>query len=190
VKNLAVFFPGRKYSVDCPLLYYSDFLLSVNDYKIKHLNYSKNRNDLTKMDLEKEVKENIEYAYNELWDIDFSKYDEIVFVAKSIGTIISLMALKKLGLKNVKLILMTPLEQSILLLKEFDDEVLKECIIIAGDRDDFIDFNIILEFTKDKNIPLIKYNNLGHSLENDNPYESILIVSEIIKEIERFLWRY
>ena len=190
MKKLAVFFPGRKYSVDCPLLYYSDFLLSVKDYKIKHLNYSKTRDDVSKMDLDREIEENIKFVNDELKGIDFSEYEEIVFIAKSIGTALLIKALKEFKLKKAKLILMTPLEQTLELMKDIEESFFKDSLIIAGDNDNFINFNKIMEFTSNKDIKLIRLNNLGHSLENDDPYESINIVSDIIKEIERFLWGY
>ena len=40
-KKIAVFFPGRRYSVDCPLLYFADFVCSMKGYDRAFLHYAR-----------------------------------------------------------------------------------------------------------------------------------------------------
>ena len=91
MKKLAVFFPGIGYTVDKPLLHYSRKLVTDAGYEVKLLPYSgfpqKVKGDRDKM-LESY---RIALAQSEemLSDIDFSDYNSVLFVGKSIGTIVA-----------------------------------------------------------------------------------------------------
>ena len=39
MKKLIVLFPGAGYGLDCPLLYYADFLFETNGYERIHMDY-------------------------------------------------------------------------------------------------------------------------------------------------------
>ena len=91
MKKLAVFFPGIGYTVDKPLLHYSRKLVTDAGYEVKLLPYSgfpqKVKGDRDKM-LESY---RIALAQSEemLSGIDFSDYYSVLFVGKSIGTIVA-----------------------------------------------------------------------------------------------------
>ncbi|MBQ8316380.1 MAG: alpha/beta hydrolase, partial [Lachnospiraceae bacterium] len=85
MKKLAVMFPGVGYTMDFPLLYYESFLYYAKGYEQIHMKYN---SILFDPDLTKEEKtlKAREYIWEKAKDIDFSAYDEVVFLSKSFGT--------------------------------------------------------------------------------------------------------
>ena len=113
-KRLAVIFPGIGYHCDKPLLYYSRKLAKEQEYKeIISLEYSYTGKNIRGN--EKKMQEVFDVLYQQaeklLETIDFSKYDDILFISKSVGTVISSAYAKKHKIQ-CKQILYTPLEQT------------------------------------------------------------------------------
>ena len=100
--KIAVFFPGIGYHCDKPLLYYARKLVQEYGYeKIVMQEYSYNgkniRGDKKKM---QEAFESL-YAQAEkkLEEIAFDEYSEVLFISKSVGTIIASAYAKKYKIK-------------------------------------------------------------------------------------------
>ena len=112
LSKLAIYFPGIGYHCDKPLLYYSRSLARELGYKeYRNISYTYEgqniRGDQAKM---REAYEVLFWqAEEELKDIDWSAYDEILFISKSIGTLIAASYAKKYGLIGVRQVLYTPL---------------------------------------------------------------------------------
>ena len=90
--KLAIFFPGIGYHCDKPLLYYSRKLSQECGYKETiTLSYSYDGGNIRGN--EKKMQQAFESLYvqaeKSLSVIDFNKYDEILFISKSVGTIIA-----------------------------------------------------------------------------------------------------
>lgn len=108
MSKLAIYFPGIGYHCDKPLLYYSRSLARELGYQeCRNISYTyegKNiRGDQAKM---REAYETLfQQAEKELEEIDWSVYDDILFVSKSIGTIIAASYVKKHGLVGVRQVL-------------------------------------------------------------------------------------
>lgn len=115
MSKLAIYFPGIGYHCDKPLLYYSRSLARELGYQeCRNISYTyegKNiRGDQAKM---REAYETLfQQAEKELEEIDWSVYDDILFVSKSIGTIIAASYVKKHGLVGVRQVLYTPLAET------------------------------------------------------------------------------
>lgn len=91
MKKLAIFFPGIGYHCDKPLLYYARKLTQECGYEESILlSYSYDgrniRGDEQKMQQAFEAL--YAQAEQQLSKVDFGKYSEILFVSKSVGTII------------------------------------------------------------------------------------------------------
>ena len=91
-KRLAVIFPGIGYHCDKPILYYSRKLAKEQEYKeIISLEYSYTEKNIRGN--EKRMKEVFDVLYQQaeklLETIDFSKYENVLFISKSVGTVIS-----------------------------------------------------------------------------------------------------
>ena len=91
MKKLAVFFPGIGYTADKPLLYYSRKLAAELDYEVLSLSYGgfpkKPKGDPEK--LRACFRLAAEQASEQLAEVRWKHYDEIVFVTKSIGTAVA-----------------------------------------------------------------------------------------------------
>ena len=113
-KRLAVIFPGIGYHCDKPILYYSRKLAKEQEYKeIISLEYSYTEKNIRGN--EKRMKEVFDVLYQQaeklLETIDFSKYENVLFISKSVGTAISSAYAQKHKIR-CKQILYTPLEQT------------------------------------------------------------------------------
>ena len=108
--KLAVIFPGIGYTADKPLLYYASRLARHYGYQILAVSYGtlpeNVKGDHAKM------KQAFELAYEQteqaLQDIDWNSYGSILFISKSIGTVIASAYASRHNIKG-KSILFTPL---------------------------------------------------------------------------------
>lgn len=181
MKKLAIIFPGRKYSEDCPLLYYSDDFLKSKGFEIKYLHYGKTRDNEEKTKVIEDIEKNKEYVIEELEKIDFSIYDKILFVSKSIGTVLAGYGNEELEIKNVAHIFLTPLPETLTYIQK------ENCIVIAGGKDPFIDENLLMDFCEDNEIYYTILEGLNHSLETDDVFNNIDIIKTVLKKIEAFI---
>ena len=114
MKKLAIFFPGIGYHCDKPLLYYARKLTQECGYEeCISLSYSYDgrniRGDEQKMQQAFEAL--YAQAEQQLSKVDFGKYSEILFVSKSVGTIIASNYAWKYKIPS-RQILYTPLKQT------------------------------------------------------------------------------
>ena len=115
--KLAVIFPGIGYTADKPLLYYASRLARHYGYQILTVSYGtlpeNVKGDHAKM------KQAFELAYEQteqaLQDIDWNSYGSILFISKSIGTVIASAYASRHNIKG-KSILFTPLTDTFPLL--------------------------------------------------------------------------
>ena len=90
-KKIVVIFPGVGYHVDKPLLYYSKKLAAQNGYEIKEVPYGKFPKGVkgSREKMEKAFFSALEQAGEILKDIDFSEYEDVLFISKSVGTAVA-----------------------------------------------------------------------------------------------------
>jgi len=157
-KDLIVLFPGKSYSVDSPLLYYANFKYWAKGYESIEINYG----DCLRKNLpQNEAIENIKiHAHEQIKDMDFSKYNEVLFVSKSIGTIIAGWLTDKLDV-NIRHLYLTPLSGTLQYIKNGKNI----SIVIAGTKDKHIDASVLSEHCKREKIKLELIEGANHSLE-------------------------
>ena len=175
MKKLAVMFPGVGYTMDFPLLYYASFLYEAKGYEQIHMKYN---SILFDPDLTKEEKtlKAREYIWEKVKDIDFSAYDEVVFLSKSFGTAEAGFLAERLGIKPVQIYL-TPVPRALPHIKEADtvvigtaDEVYPEC----------------KAYFDEHGIKPLYVEDADHSLEVEGkPFESLEILRDVMRYIER-----
>ena len=185
MKKLSVFFPGIGYTVDKPLLYYSRKIASKYDYEIKLLPYGgfpeKVKGDRGRMVKSFEIA--LEQAREMLRETDLAAYDEILFVGKSIGTIVAAkLAAESRVPERIRMVLYTPLPDT------FSFPV-KEAIVFTGDADPWVGEkeNRIPEMCEGLQIPCELIPKANHSLETEDPLEDIRNLKKIMKATERFI---
>ena len=99
-KKLAVIFPGIGYHTDKPLLYYAKKLAVKHGYQIVEVAYQGFRKDIKgNADKMQEAFESaLRQTENQLAEQVWPDTDEILFISKSIGTIVAAAYAKKAGL--------------------------------------------------------------------------------------------
>lgn len=182
MKKLCIVFPGRKYSVDRSLLYYPSKFIESHDYEMIYLHY-----DLPKESEEEPLENSLNRGRKYIEEhikgkIDFSIYDKIIFISKSIGTVLA-GELKEYLSNSDKIyqIFLTPIDGAL-------KYIINRDLIICGENDSY------LENAKDK---LAMYSNsyiipkLAHSLESKRNYHlSIKTVENITGIIETYVDSY
>lgn len=178
MSKIAVYFPGIGYHCDKPLLYYSrsiaDKLGYENRRNISYTYKAENiRGNAEKM---KEAYETLfSQAEEKLADISWAEYADVLFVSKSIGTIIAASYAEKHGLKNAKHILYTPLAQTFLSAPD-------NAIAFIGNADPWSRTDEIQQLAASNHVPLIVYNGCNHSLECDDALKNIETLKDVMQK--------
>lgn len=161
--TLKIFFPGRRYSCDRSFLYFLDKYISGDSI---YLTYDHPRMVEEKLTSEDDFKRAYAYAKEKLSNIDFKKYGEIIFIAKSLGTVVAGRLRKELGLENrVRFICLTPINKTLPYLTQTD-------FIITSESDKYIDVSSLKQ--KENMYPFLTiYKDVPHSLELPSMYETL-----------------
>lgn len=173
MSKLVVAFPGIRYSIECPLLYFGMAAFKAKGYETYGIQYS--RAILETKGLEEAKIVGTREALKQLEEIEWSRYSEIVFLEKSIGTAVAFEIETQLGL-SVKHIVLTPVEQTLPYLTK--DKKIQ--LIVSGTNDQYMEIERIKACCEKENLPLKVIEKVGHRLERkENPLESIEILKEI-----------
>lgn len=175
-KRLIVLFPGVNYGVDCPLLYYAGFQYEVRGYeKIKITSYEVDNPGGT-TDYEEYAKRAGRTVRKILQEVSFDKYEDIIFASKSIGTVIALSLEDGLQIKNVRHLLLTPIDLTLPLMEKNR----RYGCIVSGTKDKWVDHEKLRKICQEKELPLTEIVGVGHRLETKESMEENL---EIIKQV-------
>lgn len=180
--KIAVFFPGIGYHCDKPLLYYSRKLAQEYGYeKIVSLSYSYDRKNIrgNEQKMQEAFDSLYEQAGNDLAAIDFTQYSEILFVSKSIGTVIASAYAENHNVK-CRQVLYTPLEQTFCF--RHDD-----AIAFIGTSDPWSDVSEVKSLSESQRIPIHVYENGNHSLETTNTLKNLEILQDVMEHTSGFL---
>ena len=185
MKKLAVICPGIGYTEDKPLLYHSRRIAESHGYEILTIRYSglpkKVRRDRKKM--EKSYTLALEQTADALSELKTEDYDEILFVGKSIGTVIAAAAAEKLvQADRIRFLLFTPLEQT------FSFHI-HDAIVFTGDNDPWIGGKDtrIPELCKEKKLPYYLIPGGNHSLETNEPMKDLIQLLRIMETAEKYI---
>lgn len=174
MKKLIVFFPGAGYGMDCPLLYYADFLFETNGYERIHMNYQ-NILACVEISLEERLQALREYTWSQVQNINFNEYEEIVFLSKSVGAVEAGIIAEKLDVP-VKQIFLTPVEESAAYLRS------DSCVVIGTNDKAYRFYKTCCE---EKDVKALYIEGADHSLEiAGKPYESIKVLESAMRFIE------
>ena len=180
-QKLAVLFPGMGYTNDKPLLYYSRKMLEAEGYETRLLTFSgfpkKDKNNEKKMKKALEIVK--EQSAEQLEDVDWNQYEEILFVGKSIGTAGAAWLADKLHIP-VRQVVFTPLEMTFAW-------PLTDAIVFTGTADPWVPQGRIPEICAEKNIPCHSIAEGNHSLETGDWCRDLETVREVINEVSRFV---
>lgn len=181
--KLAVIFPGIGYNCDKPLLYYSSKAAKQLGYEIIRISYSKMpvgvKGSPEKMRLAFEIA--LAQAEEQLKDADFGKYEELLFISKSIGTAVASAYEQKHGIA-VRNIFYTPVEET------FGFGV-HSGIAFSGTSDPWVIPSVIAGKCREHGIPLFVAENADHSLETGNAAADIEALRRVITQSIEYINR-
>lgn len=186
MSKIAVFFPGIGYHCDKPLLYYGRSIAYNSGYEFtRNVGYSYKAGNIRGNDAK--IKETYEALFPQaeaaLAEIAWDEYEDILFVSKSIGTIIAASYAEKYSLKRAKHILYTPLTQTFLFAPG-------NAIAFIGRADPWSDIGEVIRLAEKNHIPLTVYEGCNHSLECGEPLKNIEILKDAMQKTMEFLTRH
>lgn len=184
MSKLAVIFPGIGYHADKPLLYYSAKIADRCGYDVIRLSYSgfpeNVRGDKDKIRQCLDIA--LEQSRMQLDNVDFSVYEDVLFVCKSIGTTVAGTLAAEYDI-SPRYILFTPVEKTFKL--RFDD-----AIAFTGTNDPWVKDSFELRrLCDEKNIEVNIISDGNHSLETSVQEVDIKNLTNIMQKVEEYINR-
>lgn len=195
-KRLAVIFPGIGYHSDKPLLYYSKKIAGQHGYEIVEVRFSGlDKSALLGADklptpsaVDNEARKKMMEAFGaatreaeeQLAGIDFSGYEDVIFVSKSIGTVAASVYAAREHV-SARQVYFTPLEQTFSLVEEGNG------LVFFGTKDPFIDTARIEGLCIEKKLTYRIFENGNHSLETGDLQTDLKNMVDVIEESENYL---
>lgn len=179
--KLAVIFPGIRYSVSKPLLYYAGKLAASAGYTVMPVAYG---------DLPRDVKGDpvimrlcitvaCERAKEALRGVQWDDCESALFIGKSIGTTVAARYAREQGVP-ADLILLTPLEETF----RFTSGT---AIAFHGTADPWADTGAIKRACAVQGIPLYLTEGANHALETGNVKTDLSALTAIMAVMEKFI---
>ena len=185
MKRLAVFFPGIGYTADKPLMHYSRRIAADQGYEIRIMDYkgfpAKVKGDRKRM--EESFFIALQQSEEMLSGTDLSDYEDILFIGKSIGTIVAAKIASESPAKDrIRLILYTPLDDTFTF-------SFGKAIAFTGDDDPWVgkEKSRIRSLCEERGIPCFLISRANHSLESGDVFADLKELQQIMKETERFI---
>ena len=179
-KKIALIFPGMGYHKDKPLLYYSTRIVRNLGYEIIHIEYlGLPPKVFDAPTLEKAGNIAYECTKEQLEKADFSQYEDILFIGKSIGTTVLSRFIKEHRI-TARQIWYTPIEKTF----SFDT---KDVIAFIGESDPASDLGNIRKLAKDNGITLHTYPACNHSLECNDIDTDIRNLRDVMEKTRNYI---
>ena len=170
-KKIVVSFPGAR-GCEIPLLYFGAKHFEDMGYEKRFVSYPANR-EITLENL-------LNNALEILRGIDWKEYEDVVFIAKSIGTVVCSKAKEMLGIP-AKLVLYTPLEQTLAYIRK-DNEVI---LVAMGDEDPYLTAPRLMQHCEKEGIPCHIEPGVGHRMEEQGDLQRNLdIVFRVLRNLD------
>lgn len=179
--KLAVIFPGIGYHADKPLLYYSTKLAKACGYEIRQVAYGgfpdKVRGSKEKMQQSFELA--LQQTRELLQDIQFEKYEKLLFISKSVGTAVSgaYAIEKKIDPDNI---FYTPVEETFQFLSG-------KGIVFHGTADPWARTSVVKENCERLGLPLYLTENANHSLETGDVEADLKNMQRIMEQTKAYI---
>ena len=189
-KKLAIIIPGMGYTKDRPLLYYAGKLLTAAGYELLHIEFT---------NLPKKIRGNRELilqtaiqcydqASTRLASTDFSAYTDILFVGKSIGTIVAARYIAEHNL-DARQIWYTPLQETLDTVFSGTPSVDPESILaFIGTADPWSDIPKLLNTAAENHLDVHVYEDCNHSLETPDVDKNIEILRDVMGITRGFVY--
>ena len=182
MNKLAVIFPGIGYHTDKPLLYYGKKLAQSHGYEILEVPY-KNFERGIKGD-PKKMQKAYESALKQteviLEEVQWERAEEILFISKSIGTVVASSYARRRAL-DARQLFFTPLKET------FDAAPLGDGIAFHGTNDPWAADAEIEEGCRRTGIDLVEIAGANHSLETGDVKTDLENLQKVMEAAEMWL---
>ncbi len=177
-RGLCVLFPGKGYTVDKPLLYYSIRLAMAKGYNLLILSYGEfSLNDSTRHSMKYLIKGVVDQVREEE-----AHQGDLVFIAKSVGALFaSDTAIAMAKDQAPRCVYLTPIDQMVGNMAQTD------FIAFTGSEDHLLDHERALMDLGEAQSRMKVYPGADHSLNAPVIHESIRILAEVLDDIGRFI---
>ena len=184
-EKIAVLFPGIGYNNDKPLMYYAAKVVRELGYDIIKIEYDfpykagdiKGKKDMMVDAFKLAARQAIE----QLSQVDFAKYRDVLFIGKSIGTAVAGFCNKELDAHAVQIV-MTPVPETFKYL-----EGVKKALVLHGTKDPWCDTEIADEYCRKLSLPFAMVPDANHSLETGDIAADIENLGIIINRIKNYV---
>lgn len=201
MKKLAVLFPGMGYTCMKPLLYYADELCCELGYETIRLDYGEG----ISKDKLKAFSIASERVLPKVLGIPFEEYDDVVFIGKSIGTVIAGAAWEKISdgktsckkiygekaacvtaavngsLPKLRCVFLTPVPET-------TEHMHGNGIALSGSADPWApDHEAMRKACEEKAVPFYSFPNANHSLETGDVQRDLDNVKRGMDIIRRYI---
>ena len=183
MKKIAVFFPGIGYTADKPLMHYSRKLAANAGFEVLLLSYSGLPQKVkgSKEKMEESCRIALSQSKEFLIDTDLTAYDKILFVGKSIGTVVAAEIAAQCPVSNrIHHVLYTPLAETFAV-------SVADAIAFTGSADPWVTENRITELCRQRNIPCHVVPDANHSLETGDVQKDIENLKTVMKKTEKYI---
>ena len=182
-KKLAVILPGIGYTCDRPLLYYGGKLAQGLGWEVVRVPYGgfpeKVRGDAEKMRQSAEMA--LAQTEEMLRDVDWKRYGQILFISKSVGTVVAA-AYAHAHRLSCRHILFTPVEATFTV-------PVGNAIAFHGTADPWVATETLTRLCREADIPLYITENANHSLETGDVPLDIRNLQAVMARAEAFMRR-
>ena len=179
--KLAVIFPGVGYHADKPLLYYSKRIAAQNGYEIVEAGYGNFPKGIkgSPEKMEAAFYSALEQAEAMLKDIDYSGYEEVLFISKSVGTAVASAYAGKHSIQT-RNIYYTPAAASFQFMKQ-------PGIVFHGTADSWVETEEVRRGCEDGGFPLYVTEAADHSMETGEVLKDLENLREIMEITEAYI---
>lgn len=173
-KKIVISFPGGR-GAEIPLLYFGAKYYEDMGYEKVFINNPQ----CGELDSDELLEVLLENAKQQIDSLSLQEYDEIVFIGKSIGTVVAC-RIKETYHLPAKLVLFTPIDATLEYIKA-DNDVL---LVVVGTKDWGMDANKLKTLCDSENIQCYVEDNVGHRMEVMNDLKRNLeIVYNVISRL-------
>ncbi len=182
MKKLAVLFPGAGYTNDRPLIYYASKIAYEEHYEIFKVKYSGFKYGL-KGNSHKMAEAAIsayKQAEEELKEIPWGEYEDILFISKSVGTVVAAEYLRRHESLKARSISFTPVEYTF--------PVRGHGVMFHGNKDSWVeDETVIVRGCNAAGQELVVIPEGDHSLETGDVLNDIRVLHDVMEKVKEFI---
>lgn len=169
-KKIVISFPGGR-GYEIPVLYFGAKYYEDQGYEKLFIRHPKN--EACEFDVL------LDNADKIISQIDFNGYDDVIFIAKSIGTVVACQIKEKYCIPAT-VILLTPLNETLPYIHSKNDIKL----VAVGDKDRYIDVEMLKKVCDNESVLCHIEEGVGHRMEVLNDLDKNLnIISNVIKKL-------